>query len=144
MNGPLPPISDHPSDPVPLKSNKLLLLKSNCCLPLNVFASHNKCSKCWPKAQCLENSFWKGWMKEYLPALQIRKKWTSQCHNFTVGDLVLITDEKLLSGHWPMGLIEELFPDSNGHVHHVKVRTTATGYRGDIRKLCLVKGVQNL
>lgn len=123
---PLTPVSDHPDDPETLTPSKLLLLKSNSCLPLDVFTSHDMYSKHWRQAQCLTNSFWKRWMKEYLPTLQSRQKWTSQRRNFAVGDLVLVVDEKSPRGHWPMGLIEEVFPDSHGHIRHVKVRTATS------------------
>ena len=73
-----------------------------------------------------------------------RQKWTSQRRNFAIGDLVLVVDEKSLRGHWPTGLIEEVFPDSHGHVCHVKVRTATSVNTRDIRKLCLLEGVQNL
>lgn len=142
-DGPLTPVSDHPDDPETLKPSKLLLLKSNSCLPLDV-TSHDMYSKHWRQAQYLANSFWKRWMKEYLPTLQSRQKWTSQCCNFAVGDLVLVVDEKSQRGHWPMGLIEEVFPDSHGHLRNVKVRTATSVYTRDIRKLCLLEGVQNL
>ena len=84
-------------------------------------------------------------MKDYLPALQTRQKWNVPRRNFTVGDLVLVVDEKTPRGRWPMGLIEEVFPDSNGYVRSVKVKTATSVYvyRRDIRKLCLLEGVQN-
>ena len=71
-----------------LTPSKLQPLKSNSCLPLDVFTSHNMYSKHWRQAQCLANSFWKRWMKEYLPTLQSRQKWTSQRRNLAIGDLV--------------------------------------------------------
>ena len=61
---PLTPVSDHPDDPETLTPSKLLPLKSNSCLPLDVFTSHDMYSKHWRQAQCLANSFWKRWMKE--------------------------------------------------------------------------------
>ena len=91
---PLTPLSDHPDDPELLTPSKLLLLRSNSCLPPDVFKGHDKYGKCWRQAQCLADSFWKRWMKEYLPALQARQKWCVPCRNFTVGDLVLVADEK--------------------------------------------------
>ena len=140
---PLTPISDHPDDPEPLTPNKLLLLKSNSWLPPDVFRSHDKYSKRWRQAQFLANSFWKRWIKDYLPALQARQKWCSPRRNFAVGDVVLVVDEKTPRGRWPMGLIEEVFPDSKGYVRHVKVKTATSVYKQDIRKLCLLEGVQN-
>jgi len=140
---PLTSLSDHPDDPEPLTPNKLLLLRSNSCLPPDVFKRRDKYSKRWRQAQCLADSFWKRWMKDYLPALQTRQKWNVPRRNFAVGDLVLVVDEKTPRGRWPMGLIEEVFPDSNGYVRSVKVKTATSVYRRDIRKLCLLEGVQN-
>ena len=77
-------------------------------------------------------------MKNYLPALQTRQKWSVPRRNF-----VLVVDEKTPRGRWPMGLIEEVFPDSHGHVRSVTVKTATSVYRRDIRKLCLLEGVQN-
>ena len=82
-------------------------------------------------------------MKDYLPALQTRQKWSVPRRNFAVGDLVLVVDEKTPRGRWPMGLIEEVFLDSHGHVRSAKVKTATSVYRRDIRKLCLLEGVQN-
>lgn len=138
---PLTLLSDHPDDPEPLTPNKLLLLKSNPCLPLDVLTKHDKYGKRWRQAQCLANSFWKRWIKEYLPALQTRQRWVSPRRNFAVGDLVLVADEKTPRGSWPMGIIEEVFPDSKGFIRRVKVRTVASIYTRDIRKLCLLEGV---
>ena len=67
---PLTLLSEHPDDPEPLTPNKLLLLKSNSCLPLDVFKDQDRYSKRWRQAQCLANAFWKRWMKDYLPGLQ--------------------------------------------------------------------------
>jgi hypothetical protein len=81
-------------------------------------------------------------MKDYLPALKTRQKWNVPRRNFAVVDLVLVVDEKTPRGRWPMDLIEGVFPDSNGYVRSVKVKTATSVYRRDIRKLCLLEGVQ--
>ena len=128
---PLTSLSDHPDDPELLTPNKLLLLRSNSCFPPDVFKGHDKFSKRWRQAQCLADSFWKRWMKGYLPALQTRQKWSVPRQNFAVGELVLVVDEKTPRAHWPMGLIEEVFPDSYGYVRNVKVKTATTVYKRD-------------
>jgi len=55
---PLTPLYDHLDDPEPLTASNLLLLRSNSCLPPDVFKGHDKYSKRY-----------KRWMKDYLPAL---------------------------------------------------------------------------
>jgi len=140
---PLTSLSDHSDDPEPLMPSKLLLLKSNSCLLPDVFKGHDKYSKCWCQAQCLADSFWKRWMKDYLPALQTRQKWSVPHQNFPVSDLVLVVDKKTPRGRWPMDLIKVVFLDSNGYVRSTKVKTVTSVFRCDIRKLCLLEGVQN-
>ena len=56
---------------------------------------------------------------------------TRETGNFAVGELVLVVDEKTPRAHWPMGLIEEVFPDSYGYVRNVKVKTATTVYKRD-------------
>lgn len=70
-------------------------------------------------------------MKDYLPALQTRQKWSVPRRNFAVGDLVLVVEEKTPRGRSPMGLIEEVFPDSYGYVRNVKVKMATTVYKRD-------------
>ena len=43
--------------------------------------------------------------------------------NLAEGDLVLIVDESLPRGRWPLELAEEVFPDVKGNVRRVIVRT---------------------
>ncbi|XP_077967709.1 uncharacterized protein LOC120346600 [Styela clava] len=93
-----------------------------------------------PLGDCPDDRM-KRWLKEYLPTLQLRQKWHKPVRNFAVGDIVLIVDEKTKRGFWPKGLIVEVFPDSDGHVRSVRVRTADSSYMRDIRKLCLLEGV---
>ena len=74
---PLTSLIDHPDDPEPLTPNKLLLLKSNSCLPLDVFTDQDKYSKRWRQAQCLANAFWKRLMKDYFSCFRGDRNGTS-------------------------------------------------------------------
>ena len=68
---PITMISDDPRYPEPLSPNKLLLLRSNSCLPPGVFSSSDSYSKrWWRQAQYLAEVFWKRWVREYLVTLQ--------------------------------------------------------------------------
>ena len=94
--------------------------------------------KRWHQAQCIANSFWRRWLKDYLPTLQARQKGTKPLRNFSVEDLVLVVDEKMPRGSWTMGLVIEVYPAKDGNVRHVKVKTATSHYVRDIRKLCLL------
>ncbi len=78
------------------------------------------------QAQELTNAFWKRCLRDYLPLLQERRKWTAEKRNLQVTDLVLVVDERVTRGQWPMGL--------------VLVRTSNIRLRRDTRKLCLLEG----
>lgn len=49
----------------------------------------------WKQAQYLSDVFWRRWLKEYLPEMQRRQKWTKSQRNFAIGDIVLLVDENL-------------------------------------------------
>ena len=132
--------SDSPEDHEPLTPNKLLLLKGNVCLPLDIIAKNDVYNKRWRAAQCLANAFWKRWIREYLPTLQYRQKWTKPYRNFAAGDLVLMVDDRVPRGKWPKALITEVYPDKHGIVRQVRLKTATNNLRRDVRKLCLLEG----
>ena len=68
------------------------------------------------------------------------QKWLEKKPNFSVGDLVLVVDADVQRGRWPKVLIEEVFPDTEGIVRRVTVRTANGVYQRDIRKICLLEG----
>ena len=87
----------------------------------------------------LANQIWAGWLKEYLPLLQHRQKWSQPERNLAPGDLVLIRGENPERGLWPKGIIEDVFPDEYGAVRSVQVRTSASSLVRDVRKLHLLE-----
>ena len=58
---------------------------------------------------------------------------------------MLVVDESTKRGHWPKAIVQEVYPDANGLVGRVRVRTAdAQNLIRDIRKICLLEGsVQN-
>ena len=137
---PLTRQEDHPNDLEPLTPNKLLLLRSEQPPPLGSWVVADKFSKRWRQAQQLASAFWKRWVKEYLPLLQERQKWLTVKRNLQPKDLVLLLDERLCREQWPLGIVEEVYPDKNGRVRQVLVRTSKSKFKRDIRKLCLLEG----
>ncbi len=83
-------------------------------------------------------------MKEYVPALTERRKWTERKRNVQVGDLVLLVDENTPRGGWPTGRVIETTTSSPlgaETVRSVKVRTETGEYRRPITKLCLLQTI---
>ena len=60
--------------------------------------------------------------------------------NFTVGDTVIV-DESTPRNVWPIGRITEVFPDRDGFVCHVRVKTSTL--ERPITKLCLLESIEH-
>lgn len=72
-----------------------------------------------------------------------KDKWLSRRPNLVPKDLVLILDQDQPRGHWPLGLVKETFPDSQGCIRQVVVRTANQKHlRRDVRKICLLEKAQ--
>ena len=49
---------------------------------------------------------WRRWIKEYLPALQVRQKWQRKERHIAINDLVLVCDETSPRGHLSLALVQ--------------------------------------
>ena len=79
-------------------------------------------------------------MREYLPTLQGRQKWTKARRNIRKGDLVLVIDATTSRSVWKKGLILDLFPGPDGHIRKATVKTIGGSVLKDICSLCLLEG----
>ena len=131
---------DDPRDLSALTPNTLLLGYRNRSSSANSSSLTHHPREKWKQAQKLADQFWARWLTEYLPSLQERQKWLSPRRNLTEGDIVLMVKDDSPRGQWPLAMVEETFPDSNGHVRQVVIRTAnQSRYRRDVRKLCLLE-----
>ena len=83
--------------------------------------------------------FWKRWAREYLPLLQSRQKRLFQRGNLTVGDVVLVVAENTLRNPWPLGRIEQVFPDKKGFVRRVRINMKSAILERPMDKLVLLE-----
>ena len=90
---PLTPLSDDPRDLTPLTPNSILMRTLDPLLPFDRFHRADEYRKSWRYGQRLIDLFWDRWIKEYLPTLQLRNKWTKPGNNIAVNDLVLLVDD---------------------------------------------------
>ena len=85
-------VSDDPKDEEnegPLTPNHLLLLCGGHDLPPGVFDQSDIYGKCWRHVQFLSDYFWKRWLRQHLPILQLRQKWLHPKRNLRNGVVVL-------------------------------------------------------
>lgn len=129
--------SDDPKDEQPLSPAHFLLLQSS---PLPMFQALEPSRRWWKQANYLSEIFWKRWLKNYLPELQKRRKWSSRKDNLSPGDIVLVA-EPTCRGQWPLALVTQVHPDENGVVRVVSVKFRGKVLQRPIHKLCLLEEV---
>ena len=75
----------------------------------------------WRKLRGIISRVWRRWLKECIPALNSRPKWTSEFRDLKVGDVVLVIQPDTPRGRWPLGRIAEVYPGRDGHTRVAKV-----------------------
>ena len=140
VNGrPITKVGDDPSDSAPLTPNHLLLLSGQNYGPPGEF-SDSGYGRRWRRVQHLADMFWKRWIREYLPELQVRSKWHRQKENLRIGDFVLLVGEDTPRTLWPKGIISEVFTGSDGLVRSARVRTRSRSFIRPVSKIVLLEG----
>ena len=108
----------------PLSPQNLLTTKSEVVLPPpGKFSEPDLYArKYWRRIQYLCNQFWDKWRKSYVNDLQSRQKWNKTYDNLKVGDVVLLKEENLPRGSWPLCIIEKVFLSSDQKVRSVRLK----------------------
>ncbi|XP_071947928.1 uncharacterized protein [Antedon mediterranea] len=135
---PLTDVSFDPKDDYPITPNHLILLRQGPGAPVSQGVSNSFGRRRWLQVQHLASTFWLRWRKEYLPLLQKRQKWTTPRDNVMEGDIVLLTDETVPRGKWPLGKVTSVRKSSDGKVRSVEVKVRGKQLRRPITKLCIV------
>lgn len=143
---PLTSIPDGPDDLEPLTPNHFIIGQANCPLPFDItYESDLSSRKRWKVAQAYAALVWRRFRQEYLPGLNVTRKWQTKNPNLSIGDLVLVVDDNAPRGSWPLGRILNVFPSlSDSCVRKVEVRTKSGVYIRPAAKLCLLEGSPSL
>jgi hypothetical protein len=92
----------------------------------------------WRRVQELITHVWRRWMREWLPGLQPRKKWTRAKENVKRGDVVLVVQANNPRGSWPLGRVTEVHPGRDGRVHVAEVKVGQLTLLRPITRLCVL------
>ena len=84
--------------------------------------------KRWNLCQKLHHEFWHRWQQEYLHTLQKRNNWSDPQRNLMIGDVVLIKDQDLFVRTWPLALVTDIHPGTDGRVRAVTLKTSKGYY----------------
>ena len=135
---PLVPPSSDPLDAPPLSPNDILLLEAGSeATLLNTFTGSDKDHrKMWKHASYMADVFWRRWRREYAPLLQQRPVSTARARqNLAVGDLVLMVDDSVPRGQWPIGRVESVKMSKDGLVRSVSLNIRGVTVERPITKL---------
>ena len=126
-----------PNDPHPIFPANILTQKSSVVLPPpGVFQRGDVyCRQRWRRVQHLANQFWRRWRSDFLPSLQERRKWTTECDNVRPDDIVLMVEDDAPRCRWPLGRVIQAHPSDDGLVRKVTVRTKDGTYDRPVRRL---------
>lgn len=125
---PLVAISSDPDMPSVLTPATLLTQKmSTVSAPSGNFQMADLHGKQWKHVQCLANTFWKRWRRDYLSTLQGRRKWTDERPNVKTGDVVLLKDSQAHRNEWPVGVIVNTLLSGDKRIRKVEVRVVKEG-----------------
>ena len=136
---PITKCSDDANDLEPLTPNHLLVLKGNYSYPWTNPNEGNLYQRKWRAVQCYVNTFWKRWLREYLPDLQRRQKWQDVKPNIRIGDMVLLIDDNAPRGAWPLGRVSEVNSGRDGLVRSVRLVTKSGQLVRPITKVVLLE-----
>ncbi|XP_055910525.1 uncharacterized protein LOC129944888 [Eupeodes corollae] len=134
---PISPISENPSDPLPLTPGHFLKGAPLLSLPESQVGEIAKLRN-WERVQQILYSFSKRWKEEYLTDLQRRTKWKFPKRNIKVGDVVVVRNENLPPTQWRLGKIVAVHPGKDGKVRVATVKTQQGEILRPIVKLCLL------
>ena len=137
------PLTHNPDDPrdnEALTPNHLLLLRAGP-RALGFFEGTDLYRRQWRQVQWLASIFWKRWLREYVPNLQIRGKCGQSVQNIKVDDLVLLVDEQTPHSVWPMGRVIEAIKGRDNLVRTVKVKTRQNVLTRPITKVVLLENI---
>lgn len=135
---PLTRSSDDPNDLQAITPNHFLCNgPSNIELqPTEVNANLNNK---WKQVQFISECYWRRWIKDYMAFLQVKQKWTKERRDIQVNDVVLVVEDKIARGKWPIGRITAIKQSTDGHVRSAMVKTSNGVHLRPITRLCLLE-----
>ena len=136
---PLTAVSDDHRDPSPITPAHLAIGRPLNQLPEvseeNSEESSKKIMERYLYLQRLLNHYWKRWKQEYLHHLTVRNKWLKEEPPLQVGDIVLVSEDNVSRGKWPLARVTEVYHGRDGLVRTATVRTEKSVLNRPVQRL---------
>ena len=138
---PLTHVSTDGTDLEAITPKHILLGHPACSLPPGLFnAADPPCKRSWRRAQCVSDQFWRRWRKEYVPCLTQRREWQQERRSLEIGDLVLLIEDNVPRGLWPLARVTRVFPGADGRVRSLELRCRQRLLQRPASRVCLLEG----
>ncbi|XP_041984959.1 uncharacterized protein LOC121737359 [Aricia agestis] len=136
---PLTYVSNDPQYPEALTPNHFLIGSSSSLPQFGKYDNSDlNLKKRWRVAQRLTDMFWARWIKEYLPTLLPRQKWTTESRQLQVNDYVIIVEPNIECNCWRHGVVSATHAGRDGRVRIVDVRTRTGVLRRPVTRVALL------
>ena len=133
---PLTHLSEDANDLGALTPNHILLGRHrNWASITNIEDCDLTSRKKYKQVLAIANVFWLRWRREYLPTLMKRPKWRCKKPSFNAGELVLLQDDDVKRGKWPLACITKVMPGPDNVVRTIEVRTKNGTYVRPVAKI---------
>ena len=136
---PLGLVSTDSNDLAPLTPTHFLVGRMDAPLPLEIVSSSPDTPvdprKRWLYVQRLVFEVWRRWLLEFVPLLNLRKKWQKSGRNVAVDDIVMSLTATTPRGTWPLGRIVQVYPGKDQLVRVVDVLIDGKVYRRAVHQL---------
>ena len=135
---PLVPASPDATDFDALTPNHFLLGTAGSVLPSHQHAEVDH-RKRYVRAQAYSDAIWDRWLKEYVPSINRRSKWSSPSERqLKSGDLVWIVEPTSPRGYYPLARVVKLNFGSDAVARSAEVKTSTGCLVRPVVKLCPV------
>ena len=123
---PLVPVSADATDLDALTPNHFLLGTAGSTMPSHQRADVDH-KKRYARAQAYSDAIWDRWLRDYVPSLNRRSKWSTQPdRDLKTGDLVWIVETTSPRGHFPLARVVKLNYGTDAIARSAELKT-ATG-----------------
>ncbi|XP_075163053.1 uncharacterized protein LOC142235680 [Haematobia irritans] len=119
---PLSPMTENPTDLVPLTPGHLLRGAPLMAIPEEHSEDLTLLNR-WKKLKSLQIMFARRWKNEYVVELQRRYKWKSAQLNLKENDFVVVKEDNLPPTEWCLGRVMKVFPGKDSMVRVAEIRT---------------------
>ena len=131
---PVTRVSQDPEDGA-LTPNHVLILTSNAPEDAAQLCTGTALRGKVKRLRAYLDSFWDKWSREYLLEQQRRTVWDRSRKDFRVGELVVVQENGVAQGRWPLAIVTEVVRGRDSRVRSLHLRAKGSTYHRPVCKV---------